>query len=109
MIPASIAIQVLPLTLDDAETVRIVDEVIAYIASTGVKYFVSPFETTIEGDYDKLMEIVKQCNIIAVKAGAPGVNTFVKIFFNPTAGVLTINQKTDKYLDVDVKNKDMNE
>ena len=109
MVPASVAIKDLPLTLDDNETVRIVDEVIAYIDSTGLKYFVSPFETTIEGDYDELMEIVKQCQLIAVKAGAPGVNTFVKIFFNPTDGVLTINQKTDKYLEVDTRNKDMNE
>lgn len=60
MINASVAIQVLPDVLDDKETVRIVDEVIAYIESTGLKMFVSPFETTIEGDYDKLMEIVKK-------------------------------------------------
>ena len=99
MFNASIAIQVLPDTLDDNETVRIVDEVIAYIESTGLKFFVSPFETTVEGDYDRLMEIVKQCQLIAVKAGAPGVKSYVKIFFNPNEEILTINDKIDKYID----------
>ena len=98
MVPASVAIQVLPLTLDDNETIRIVDEVIAYIDSTGLKYFVSPFETTIEGDYDKLMEIVKQCQYVACEAGAPGLMTYVKINFNPGPdGILTISDKIDKY------------
>lgn len=99
MINASIAIQVLPDVLDDKETVRIVDEVIAYIEKTGLKFFVSPFETTVEGDYDTLMEIVKQCQIIACKAGAPSVKTYVKIFFNPNEQILTINDKIDKYID----------
>lgn len=99
MINASIAIQVLPDVLDDKETVRIVDEVIAYIESTGLKFFVSPFETTVEGDYDKLMEIVKECQLIAVKAGAPSVKSYVKIFFNPDNEILTINHKIDKYID----------
>lgn len=99
MINASIAIQVLPDVLADKETVRIVDEVIAYIESTGLKFFVSPFETTVEGDYDKLMEIVKQCQLIAVKAGAPSVKSYVKIFFNPDNEILTINDKIDKYID----------
>lgn len=99
MINASIAIQVLPDVLEDKETVRIVDEVIAYIESTGLKFFVSPFETTIEGDYDKLMEVVKQCQLIAVQAGAPSVKSYVKIFFNPKDEILTINNKIDKYID----------
>ena len=43
------------------------------------------------------MEIVKECQYIAVRAGAPGLMTYVKIDFNP-AGVLTISEKTDKYL-----------
>ena len=98
MINASIAIQVLPDVLDDKETVRIVDEVIAYIESTGLKFFVSPFETTVEGDYDELMEIVKRCQLIAVKAGAPSVKSYVKIFFNPDNEILTINDKIDKYI-----------
>ena len=49
----SVAIQYLPMDASsDEETCRIVDEVIGYIASTGVEYFVGPFETVIEGSYD---------------------------------------------------------
>jgi hypothetical protein len=33
----------------DEEVIRIVDEVIDYIKSTGVKYYVGPCETAIEG------------------------------------------------------------
>ena len=56
---ASVAIQVLPKVNSDEEVIRIVDEVIAYIKSTGLNYFVGPCETSIEGVYDELMEIVK--------------------------------------------------
>ena len=55
---ASVAIQVLPNVTEDEEVIRIVDEVIAYIKSFGTFLSVGPFETTIEGDYDQLMEIV---------------------------------------------------
>ena len=66
---ASIAIQVLPQVDSDAEVCRIVDEVIAYIQSTGLRHQVGPFETTIEGEsYDQLMDIVKECQHVAVRA-----------------------------------------
>lgn len=46
----SVAIQFLPMDAKDDKTIcKQVDAVIAYIASTGVNYFVAPFETTIEG------------------------------------------------------------
>ena len=94
---ASVAIQVLP-TLPDKELVPVVDKVIEYIQSQGLKTVVSPFETTIEGDYDKLMEIVKQCQYVACEAGAPGLMTYVKINFNPGPdGILAISDKIDKY------------
>ena len=93
---ASIAIQVLPKVATNDETVRIVDEAIAYIKSFGLHTEVGPFETTIEGDYDTLMEIVKGCSKICVEAGAPGVMTYVKINYNPT-GVLTMEEKTAKH------------
>ena len=95
---ASVAIQVLPSTLDDNETVRIVDEVIAYIKSTGLKYEVGPFETTIEGDdYNQLMDIVKECQHVAIKAGAPQVSAYVKVVYNPEEQILTIDDKIGKY------------
>ena len=56
---ASVAIQTLPEAKNDEELIRIVDEVIDYIKSTGLNYYVGPFETAIEGDYDELMDIVK--------------------------------------------------
>lgn len=95
---ASVAIQVLPSTLDDNETVRIVDEVIAYIAGTGLNYYVGPFETTIEGDdYDQLMDIVKECQHVALRAGCPGVSAYIKVSYKPEEGVLTIDKKVSKY------------
>jgi len=92
---ASVAIQVLP-KVEGEETIRIVDEVIAYIRSTGLSMYVGPFETTIEGDYDELMDIVKRCQIICIEQGAPSVMAFVKISYNPE-GVWTIEKKTKKH------------
>ena len=74
------------------------DEVIAYIKSTGLHCSVGPFETTIEGEsYDQLMEIVTQCQKVAIKAGAPSVSAYVKIVYNPEGEVLTIDQKITKH------------
>ncbi len=95
---ASVAIQVLPQAPNDQEVVRIVDQVIAYIASTGLHYYVGPFETTIEGeDYDQLLDIVKECQHVAIKAGCPAVSAYVKISYKPEGGVLTIDEKVTKH------------
>lgn len=95
---ASVAIQVLPGVQETEELVRIVDEVIDYIKSTGLNYYVGPFETTIEGEsYDQLMDIVKECQHVAIRAGAPSVSAYVKIAYKPEGGVLTIDQKVTKH------------
>ena len=95
---ASIAIQALPKVDSDAEVVRIVDEVSAYIKSSGLNCYVGPFETTIEGDsYEQLMEIVAECQKVAIRAGAPSVSAYVKIVYKPEGGVLTIDEKVTKH------------
>ncbi|NLB80354.1 MAG: thiamine-binding protein [Clostridiaceae bacterium] len=92
---ASVAIQVLPAVQGD-EVIRIVDEVISYIKSTGLSSFVGPFETTVEGDYEELMKIVKHCQIICIEAGAPSVMSYIKIAYNPK-GVWSIEKKVSKH------------
>lgn len=93
---ASVAIQVLPQNVEQKKMLQCVDSVIEYIAGLDVNYVVGPFETVIEGDFDVLMEIVRNCFRICVAAGAPGVLGYVKVNYCPD-GVLTIAEKTDKF------------
>ena len=95
---ASIAIQVLPKVSSEDELIRIVDEVIAFIKKSGLNCHVGPFETTIEGDsYDELMDIVKECQHVAIRAGAESVSAYVKVTYRPEGEILTINKKITKH------------
>ena len=98
---ASIAIQVLPAAPTTDDLIRIVDEVIAYIRSTGLHYHVGPFETTIEGDdYDRLMDIAKECQHVAIRAGAEKVSAYIKVVYRPAGEILTIDKKITKHAQV---------
>ena len=95
---AGIAIQILPQADTDEEICRIVDEVIAYIASTGLRYEVGPFETSIEGgSLDELMEVAKECHHVAARAGARKVSSYINTVYRQEGQVLTIDQKIGKY------------
>jgi len=95
---ASIAIQVLPAVDSEDELIRIVDEVIAYLKSTGLNCYVGPFETTVEGEsYDQLMDIAKECQHVAIRAGAPSVSAYIKVVYRPEGEILTIERKTAKH------------
>ena len=93
---ASVAIQIVP-SLTEREAKRAaVDAVIAYIQSSGVRYEVDPFETVMEGDYDTLMEIVKNCAKICVAAGAPSCMGYVKLSYDP-AGAWSMEDKVGRH------------
>ena len=92
----SIAIQVLPGVPGD-EIIRVVDQVIAHIRSTGLNYFVGPFETTVEGDFDRLMDLIRECQEICIQEGAPSVMSYVKIAYQPGQGVWSIEKKVSKH------------
>jgi len=95
---ASIAIQVLPAAANEDELIRIVDEVIAYIKSSGLNCHVGPFETTVEGDdYDQLMDIVKECQHVAIRAGAEKVSAYVRVVYRPEGEILSIGKKITKH------------
>ena len=54
-------------------------------------------ETTIEGDYDQLMDIVKECQHVAERAGCKAMSVYVKIAYKPEGDVLTIEKKVAKH------------
>ena len=90
---ASIAIQVLPKTSTGEEVICIMDKVIAYLKGTGLNIFVGPFETTVEGSFDQLWEIAKECQLICIREGASAVSAYIKVAYNPSEGVWTIDKK----------------
>lgn len=90
----NVSLQVLPVVKEE-ELYPVVDKVIEYIDSCGVKYEVGPMETTMEGDLDKLLQIVKKAQEICVKEGASRVVSVVKIDYKPEG--VTMNEKTYKY------------
>lgn len=94
---SSIAVQVLPMTADTEEVIRIVDHVIAYIDKSGVNYQVGAFESTLEGDYDQLMDILKNLPKVAAQISDIPVMVYSKINIATDSDVLTIAKKTDKY------------
>jgi len=92
---ASIAIQVLPM-VGETELLQVVDKVISYIKASGFNTFVGPFETTVEGDFDQLWDLAKECQLICIREGAKNLLTYIRVAYNPT-GVLTIDEKTSKH------------
>lgn len=94
---ASIAIQILPFMDSDAETVRVVDAVIQRIQESGLNYSVGPFETTVEGDMEELMDLAKEALAIAAREGAPSSALYLKCFYKPQGHLLTIDEKISKH------------
>lgn len=94
---SSIAVQVLPMTANENDVIKIVDHVIAYIDASGVNYQVGAFESTLEGDYDQLMAILTQLPKVAAEITDIPVMVYSKINMATTSDVLTIAKKTDKY------------
>ncbi len=52
-------------------------------------------ETTMEGEYDRLMDLVKQAQEVCIREGASRVVSVVKIDYKP--GGVTMEEKVGKY------------
>lgn len=93
---SSIALQILPMGTDQEVTLKVVDSVIAYIASKTDHYEVAAFETTIVGDFDETMAILKGAIEVASQ-GHHKIFTNVKINYDAKGQVLEIEEKTAKH------------
>lgn len=94
MSTANLSLQILPVVPEE-EIYGVVDQVIAMIAASGMKYVVGPMETTIEGELDALLDLVKKAQTICVNAGADRVISVVKIDYSSDG--VTIDEKIGKY------------
>lgn len=90
----NVSLQVIPL-VEEAAVYPTVDRVIALIKEAGVKHTVGPMETTMEGELNQLLDLVKQAQQVCVEAGAERILSVVKIDYS-TKGV-TIDEKVGKY------------
>ena len=90
----NVSLQVIP-SVTEERIYPVVDKVIEYIDSTGVKYEVSAMETTMEGELDFLLEIVKNAQDICIKEGAKRVCSMVKIDYKQEG--VTMDEKIKKY------------
>jgi uncharacterized protein YqgV (UPF0045/DUF77 family) len=90
----NIALQILP-SSKSIHPYDLVDKAIEVIAASGLKYRVTPFETVMEGTYDRIMEVVKQAQEACYAAGAESLMTYVKI--QSSVNDVSIEDKTGKY------------
>ncbi len=94
MAKITLGLQILPY-VEEERLYQVVDEVISYIASCGVKYEVGPMETVMEGELDQLLKIVERAQEICVEQGANRVVSSVKIDYKKTG--VSIDEKVGKY------------
>ncbi|MCL2741100.1 MAG: thiamine-binding protein [Oscillospiraceae bacterium] len=92
----SVAIQVLP-SMEEGPMLAAIDKVIAHIRSTGMRSFVGPFETTVEGGFEECMGLIGECLRICAREGAGHVMSYVKIAYGPSGGVMGIDEKVGKH------------
>lgn len=92
---ALLSIQIIPKTPNGEDVIPYVDRAIEVIQASGVKYQVNPLETTMEGDLDELLSIVKQMNEAVVDFGSTGVISQIKISYNPKG--VSMDKLTEKY------------
>ncbi|ELC8441360.1 MTH1187 family thiamine-binding protein [Clostridium perfringens] len=94
MMTCNVSLQIIP-SVQEERLYEVVDRVIEYIESTGVKYEVGPMETTMEGNIDELLEIVKKSQEICLKEGAGRIISIVKIDYKKDG--VTMEEKVGKY------------
>ena len=91
----NISLQILP-SSKDKHPYDIVDQAIAIIAKSGLKYKVCPFETVMEGSYDLIMETIKEVNNTCLEHGADSIFANIKMQINKHQDVF-IDDKIGKY------------
>jgi uncharacterized protein YqgV (UPF0045/DUF77 family) len=94
----NLAVQVLPLQKSQEEAYHIIDKAIGTINASGLKYVVCPFETVVEGPYDKVMQLLQDIQTACYTAGADSLLINMKLHTSK-AKDMAIDDKIGKYRD----------
>lgn len=89
-----VSFQVLP-RAEGLDIYDVVDRAIGVVQASGVPYEVGAMETTMEGEYDTLMGIVKEAQQACMAAGAERVITVIKVDWK--RGGVSFAEKIGKY------------
>ncbi|MCD6426698.1 MAG: MTH1187 family thiamine-binding protein [Caldisericaceae bacterium] len=85
---------VLPV-VEESKVNEIVEKAIKVVMESGLKYEVEPNSTTVEGDLDKVMEVIKNAHIVARDEGSGRVITIIKI--DDKKSGITMEEKVKKF------------
>lgn len=89
------AIQIVPVVLDK-HPYKWVDEAIAIIQQSGIKYEVGPFATVMEGTYDEVMKVIHDMNEYLYKRNCAEWISNIQLQVR-SGGNITGDEKTAKF------------
>ena len=89
------SIQILPI-VQDRHPYEWVDEAIAIIQKSGIKYEVGPFATVLEGTYDEVMKVIHDVNEYLYQKECNEWISNVQIQIR-SKGDITGDEKTEKW------------
>ena len=92
---ANLSLQVIPINCENSY--RIVDEAIYVIQKSGVRFEVHPFSTIMEGEINRLIEIVHEAKNASFNAGADELLLNIQIHLKKDSSV-TFEEKREKFL-----------
>ncbi|SLK08393.1 MULTISPECIES: MTH1187 family thiamine-binding protein [unclassified Paenibacillus] len=90
-----LSIQVIPKTPNGENSHPYVDRAIEVIQQSGLKYQVNPLDTTMEGELEELLEVVRKMHEVLVEAGSPSIISQIKIAHSPSG--FSMDTLTEKY------------
>ncbi|MDB4865983.1 MAG: thiamine-binding protein [Cohnella sp.] len=94
MAQALLSVQIIPKTNGGEDVIPYVDRAIAIIKESGVNYRVGPLETTMEGEFDELLDVLKKMNEAMFEMGSPSVMSQVKLLVGgPHASIERLLEK----------------
>ncbi|WP_324716721.1 thiamine-binding protein [Carboxydochorda subterranea] len=95
---AMVSFECLPLVgAPKAEVYRVVDAAIAEVEGSGVTYMVGPAETSMAGELDTLLDVVKRAIDACRKAGAARLAVVVKVLTADDEDLADLEEKVAPY------------